>query len=605
MKLDSIALYLVLYEINKCVIPSQIVNIYQIEQYGILIVLKKNKEYQNLYFSLRPDLMAFFISKDIPLEDNYSSIFLKQLKNELQGSMLLKAEQIGFDRIIRLTIERYQKFGPVITNSLILEFMGKHSNAILVDESDFIKASLKQVGSDQNRFREIKPGVLYKSPPEQNRLNPLTVNKEQFINSIKQQKEISSQGKVLWQFFSNHFQGISLRSSKEMVSLFNYSAEQLIDDLSPEQSVNLWEDFSRLRNRIIEHRVEPFLLIDKKSGKVIDYSLFTPINQNGEKNGEKEYLTFYQISSFFEFMYLNIIQKEKRDTLSQTVRRILQKNIEKLEEKVNILKEKNIEIGNCEQYLKKGELIIANLWNIKEGLNQVSLIDYSLPEQPRIDIELDPNLSPVQNAQYYFQKYKKLVPNKEKIREQLSENQKSLDQLKEIFPAISKNGNSLSELNAIYQKLIKLNYIKKEKGSVRKKTKKKTPSPLRFLSTDGWTILIGRNSQQNEYILRHLTSGNDFWLHSLTRPGAHVVIKNHHNLPAPPPDILKLAAQLTGYYSKVKDKEVALIIYTFRKYVKKPKNDKSGKVTYYQEKTIAVSIDYDVIKSSISKMRLI
>ncbi len=250
-------------------------------------------------------------------------------------------------------------------------------------------------------------------------------------------------------------------------------------------------------------------------------------------------------------------------------------------------------------------MIIANLWNIKEGLNRVSLIDYSLPEQPRIDIELDPNLSPVQNAQYYFQKYKKLVPNKEKIREQLSENQKSLDQLKEIFPAISKNGNSLSELNAIYQKLIKLNYIKKEKGSVRKKSKKKTPSPLRFLSTDGWTILIGRNSQQNEYILRHLTSGNDFWLHSLTRPGAHVVIKNHHNLPAPPPDILKLAAQLTGYYSKVKDKEVALIIYTFRKYVKKPKNDKSGKVTYYQEKTIAVTIDYDVIKSSISKMRLI
>jgi predicted ribosome quality control (RQC) complex YloA/Tae2 family protein len=131
------------------------------------------------------------------------------------------------------------------------------------------------------------------------------------------------------------------------------------------------------------------------------------------------------------------------------------------------------------------------------------------------------------------------------------------------------------------------------------------PSLQKFLSIDGWAILVGKNNRQNEYLLRHLSNGNDFWLHNQTRPGAHVLIKNHQGLPAPPPDTLNFAARLAGYYSRVKDNETAQIVYTLRKYVKKPKDSKAGKVIYSQEKSMAIVINYEQIKKDIKKMMVI
>ena len=126
----------------------------------------------------------------------------------------------------------------------------------------------------------------------------------------------------------------------------------------------------------------------------------------------------------------------------------------------------------------------------------------------------------------------------------------------------------------------------------------------KFLSPDGWMILVGKNNKQNEYILRHLTSGNDFWLHNLTRPGSHVIIKNHKNLETPPYSTLLLAARLAGFYSKARDKEQASIIYTQRKYVRKPKNARMGKVIYSNEKILPVTIDHQEIKREIHQMQI-
>ncbi len=598
MILDSIALSLVAYEINKQIIPARILDLYQIEQYGILLVLKNKKGDHKIFFSLKPDRMTFFISEIIPLKENVSSTFTKQLKSQLQGGKLSKIEQLDFDRIIKLTIQSYHKFGPSVEYNLIFEFMGKHSNAILIDENGFIKTALKQVGSELNRYREIKPGILYKSPPAQDKLNPLTVNKEQFLN-IFLRNSASSQPDYWWQLLCHNFQGISQKSAREMVSFLKFPADQKVSELQSEQLINLWEAFCNFREKIIQHNITPLLLIDRNSGKAIDYSLISPI-----ESSEIEYLSFNQVSACLESFYYQISKEKKKQELHQIIIKILNKNREKLEEKNKILKRKNKEIEDCEQYKKKGELIKANLWNIKYGMHQVTLIDYTEPGLPRIDIELNPNFSPLQNARQFFQRYKKLTVNRVRIKKQLLENQESLKQLNEIYLKLSESKNSLSKLTALYQKLVQLNYIKRGKGIGSKNSIKRMPSILKFLSTDGWNILVGKNSQQNEYILRHLSSGNDFWLHHQLKSGAHVIIKNHQNLSSPPPDTLTFAARLTGYYSRVKNYETAPIIYTLRKYVKKPKNSKVGKVVYSQEKSIPVFIDYEEIQKDINKMIL-
>lgn len=599
MKLDGLSLYLISNEINNHLIPAQIINLYQVEQFGILLAVKKNKEYQNIFFSLKPDLMSLFLSEEMPHEDNYHSSFIKQLRKELQGGILLNIEQIGFDRIVKFTVETEQKFGPPITNFLILEFMGKHSNAILVGNDGIIKTSLKQVGSELNRYREIKAGVLYISPPKQEKSNPITIDKKQFLDLAAKQQGIVVKDNSLIHFLLNNFQGIGQKSAKEILSLLNYSKELPFDELSFEQLNHLWECFNSVKNALTTHRIEPLLLIENKSEKIIDCTLFTSKNSIGTKT---KYLAFDSLSSCLEYFYIRTIQEEKKQILFQIINNTLQKNIEKLEEKEKFLKEQNVEIQTCKEYQKKGELILANLWNIENGHSQISLTDYSLANQPRIDIDLNPGLTPLQNAQNYFQKYKKLIAKKKMLEKQYIENQKYLKQLKGMYLTLTEKESSIIELNFLYQKLVDSNLIKEKKYKKKNNLKIKSPSPLKFISPDGWTILLGKNSQQNEYILRSLSSGNDFWLHSLTKPGAHTIIKNHHNLLTPPFETLKLAAKLTGYYSKIKDKEVALIIYTQRKYVKKPKNVKSGKVTYSQEKTLAVTIDHEEIKNDISSL---
>lgn len=595
MILDSIALALVLSELKNQFSTAKIIDFHQVGQFGIMLILKTNQDEQRLFFSLRPDRMAFFLSELIPLADNHSSAFIQQLNSLLKGSRLLAIEQINFDRIVQLTIQTYHKFGPAIEYKLIIEFMGKHSNAILVDEHGFIRISFKQVGSDLNRYREIKPGVLYKSPPAQHKLNPLTISKEQFLTVIEKAKS-EAPSDYLEQFLVISFQGISIKSAREITVFLNYPPEQTLTKISSDQIIPLWEKFNHLRERIIKQDISPVLLVDKNSGKAFDYSLINPAAQPGIV-----YSPFSRVSLCLESLYEQLNQQEKKQELYQSINKILNKQQSKLIEKEEFLEKRLREIDECTQYKQKGELLKANLWNIKPGIRQITLTDYSQHSRPAITISLNPDLSPWQNARQFFQKYKKLASSSKGIKKQLLANQQALKQLQELFSKLNTSRDSLSELITLNQKLIELNFIKIKKEGTGRKNEKKLPTILRFISTDGWAIIVGRSRQQNEYILAHLSRGNDFWLHPQIRPGAHVIIKNHQNLPSPPPDTLNLAARLAGYYSKVKDGESISIVYTLRKYLRKPRDDKAGKVIYSQEKSIVIPVNHEEIRKEIKE----
>lgn len=596
MRLDGVALTLVLSEVTKNLIPANIVGFHQIDQFSTIIVLKKNHNSYKLFFSLRPDHMAFFLSEIISPQDNFNSIFTKQLNSLLKGGGILTIEQVSFDRIIEISLEQYHKFGPASKYKLILEFMGKHSNAVLIDEKGFIKTALKQVGSDINRYREIKPGILYEPPPASDKYHPLTIDKERFL-AIVQKTCISLQPGYLWQFFANRFLGIDSTSAREIVALLKFPSEQKLTELSAHQLIFLWDGFSKFQEKIIRHDIQPLLLIDKISGKPLDYSLIYPLKQSGV-----DYLSFVGVSLCLESFYTKISKEEERLKLYQVINKSLHKYQKKLLVKKDYLEKRSRELEECEQYQKEGELLKANLWNIKRGMKQITLIDYSDPARPALTIPLNPDLSPLQNALQLFTKYKKLAPDRKGLEGQLLENQKALKQLKELYLELRVSRDSINSLSSLYQKLADSNIVKTKKERTAKNIGKKIPVPLKFISVDGWTILVGKNNQQNEYILTHLSRGNDFWLHNEIRPGAHVLLKNHQNLPSPPPSTLSLAAKLAGYYSKVKDGETASIIYTLRKYVRKPKDAKVGKVIYSQEKSVPVRINYDEIKREIKKI---
>ncbi len=597
MKLDSITLSSVTSEVKEKTIPGKIVDVYQLSKYEILLVLKKNKSFGKLFFSVRPDRMAFFLS-DSPLpSENFTSLFFNQLKNWVQGGMLLDIEHYQFDRIIKLYIQPYNKFGAPKEYQLIIEFMGKHSNVVLIDEHNIIKAALKQVGSEVNRYREVKAGIPYVYPPKQEKANPLIVTRQNFMDMLSEAKNSDSTG-YLWQFFQQYFNGLGIKSSKEIVAAMDFPSGQNLKQITEDIWPELWNKFSGLRQKIINNNLSPRVLIDQESNKVIDYSLLCPVSQQQNIMS----LPFEETSSCLEFIFNRLREEDKKQNLYHTIKKVLKKNIKKSAEKERFFQGRKREIENCEEYKKKGELIKANLWNIKPGTRQITMVDYTDKHQAEITVNLNPDLTPMQNAENYFQKYKKLQQNREAIEKQARENQKSYNRLKNIQKKLTENSNSLEELSALYDQLVKLGYIKKEKNGSAKRKTDQGPAISKFLSPDGWSILVGKNNRQNEYILRHLSSGNDFWLHNLTRPGGHVIIKNHKNLDSPPHSTLLFAARLAAFYSKSKDKENVLIIYTQRKYVRKAKDSKMGKVIYSNEKTIAIETNHNETKQEIQRM---
>jgi len=596
MKLDSIVLSSVTHEIKEQMIPAKIIDLYQLSKYEILLVLMSNYSTGKLFFSVRPDRMAFFLSKSPLPSENFNSLFFNQLKNWVQGGTLLDIEHFQFDRIIKLFIQPYHKFGPAKHYQMVIEFMGKHSNVILIDENNHIKAALKQVGSEVNRYREVKAGICYVHPPKKDKVNPLTVSRQEFLNLIIQSSHSDNVG-YLWQFFQLHFNGFGVKSSKEIVSSMNFPVQQRLNQIPEPELPDLWKPFSGLRQKILNNEFSPIVLIDKDTDKIIDYFLLCPVSQENTMN-----VPFKDTSSCLEFVFIRLREEEEKQDLYHNIHKVLKKNIEKLEEKKSFLNGRKKEIEACEEYKKKGELIKANLWNIKPGTNEITMIDYSDSRQPQITVHLNPDLTPLQNAKYYFKKYKKLSQNQDEIEIQTNENQKILHQLQEIHKKLAESSNSLEDLSKLYNKLFKLKYIKKEKQTPPKRKTEQTPAISKFLSPDGWTILVGKNNRQNEYILRYLSSGNDFWLHNLSRPGSHVIIKNHKNLESPPHSTLLFAARLAGYYSKTKDKENAPIIHTLRKYVRKPKDAKMGKVIYSNEKTLFVLINHNEIKKEIQRL---
>lgn len=256
------------------------------------------------------------------------------------------------------------------------------------------------------------------------------------------------------------------------------------------------------------------------------------------------------------------------------------------------------EVKNCEKYKISGELIKANLTNIKRGDREIAVTNYYSPRQEEISIPLNDKLTPLGNARLYFKKYRKTKDSFQIIFEQLKNHQEKLAQLAELHNLYEQEGNSLPHLLKIYNNLSKLGWAKKAATSL-KKAKKETNrlQPNKYISKEGWEIYVGKNNLQNDFLTFKLASGNDTWLHAKSIQGSHIIIKNKGSKQSLPLDTLIQAANLAAYFSKSKKADKVLVDYTFKKYVKKPKKAKPGMVIYSQEKSLWIKVDPEEIKS--------
>lgn len=602
--LDGLTLFSIRKELSDIFTGAKIIDIFQTKKYKIVIEVmpkkllilpfsNKDKKTFFIHISIDPSLLEIYFSKYQNNKNTINTPFLTLLQNHLKGGKILNIKQIDFDRILHFTIQPYIKFGKALNKTLIVEFTGKHSNLILLKGDNTIEGSLKLITSDINRYREVVPGKLYISPPSQNKLNPLKINQNNFLDLFY---SVSPENKSLhlWELIQNNFMGMSQQSAKEIILQANLSPEINLNNISKTDLEILWSSFIDIIENIKKYNFQPTIFLKPQSKKIKIWSIIDSV-QFPDYNKH----TFDNTNSCLETLFTELDKEKIIFSLKNKLHQVINKNIAKIDNKVSGFQKKLDEVKNCEKYKKNGELIKANLASIKRWDTKITTINYFSPKQEITTIPLNKKYTPLQNAQLYFKKYKKTKDSYNIILKQLEDNKSKLDKLYELQTLYKRNDNSLSELTKINYSLIKLGYIKKKEKKEKKK-RKDILSPSKYVSKNGWDIYVGKNNKQNDFLTLKLASGNDIWLHVKNIQGSHVIIKNKGNNRTPPLETLIQAANLAVYFSKAKNENKAQVDYTLKKYVKKPKNAKPGMVIYSQEKSLLVKLDMEIIKNIFS-----
>jgi len=603
MSLDSIALEAMRKELLEKFKEGKIISLIQTKKYKIIIEVKPDKlfalndtnkkgETFYIHISIDPLLPEIYFTELENKQKTISSPFLTLLQYQLRGGKIIDIRHPDFDRILHFIIRPYQKFGKVQNKILVVEFMGKHGNIILLKEDKTIETSIKLIDSNISRYREIMPGKLYIPPPSQNKLNPLKINREGFFNIFN---SLSAENKdlSLWKLIQDSFIGIGPQSAKEVVIQANLSPEMNVSKASAVDLEMLWNSFNKIITNIKNYNFQPAFFLNPLSKKIEAWSIIDSVQFH-----KCHKRTFNETNSCLESLFTELEKERETLSMQNKLDQIIKKNMLKITNKIKDYQKKLEEVKNCEQYKVNGELIKANLAGIKKGYRETTVTNYYSPRQENITIQLNDKLTPLENARLYFKKYRKTKDSFQIISEQLKNNQLKFDQLSELQKLYNQNSNSLSNLHKIYNKLTKLGWAKKAAAPL-KKAKKETNrlQPTKYISKDGWEIYAGRNNLQNDFLSFKLASGNDIWLHAKNIHGSHVIIKNKGSKQSLPLGTLIQAANLAAYFSKAKKDNKVLVDYTFKKYVKKPKNAKPGMVIYSQEKSLWIKIDWEEIRN--------
>ena len=280
-------------------------------------------------------------------------------------------------------------------------------------------------------------------------------------------------------------------------------------------------------------------------------------------------------------------QRRRSHELTKTVRTIRDRQQRKL-----ITQRAELEKSEDRESLRKtAELITANLYRLKKGDTKLVCQDYYLEDCPEIEIELDPLKTPQQNAAAMFKEYNKRKAASEHLTKLIAEGDAQLEYLNSVLELIGA-AESEKDLSDLRRELMETGYLKPS-GS-RKQEKGRAQAPLRFRSTDGNEILVGRSNLQNDELTTKLGRRTDYWLHTQKIHGSHVLIRCEGEVPSD--KCIEEAAMIAAWYSQGRDGGKIPVDYTMLKNVRKPSGSLPGKVIYTDYKTVMVQSDEELVK---------
>ena len=583
MAFDAGMLSCVIHEIKNESLGARVEKVYEPEKDEIILQIRSKSGGRRLLINAganNPRIGFTSIQKENPQNPPMLCMLLRK---HLQGAKLSSVEQFGFERAVILGFETRDEMGFDCNKYLIAELMGKYSNLIFADADMKILAALKTVDFSTSSLRQVLPGMKYELPPKQEKADPLLTSEDEFTKLA----DTFPKEKGADKFIISSYLGISAAVAREIV----HSAIGEVDTPLGACSLKvLYRKFNNIFENIKSGIYSPTLISDGE--KPVEYA-FCSLDQYGDSFTKKN------IESPSELLDLFFDSRDKEQRVKQRaadIQKILTNAHSRLTKKTELQEAELLDCAKGEEYKSIGDVITANMYMLKRGDKQVELPDYNSMNDDgsfkMLHVELDERLSPAANAQRYYKKYAKSKTAKIELTKQLEISKNEILYINSVLDAIDK-AESPTDLAEIRDELYRSGYASKMKSySSRKQT---TPTVLKFTTTNGYTVLCGKNNIQNEYITFKLGDKNDYWFHAKNAPGSHVVMLCGGE--EPPVEDFNDALGIAAYHSKAYGGGSVEVDYTQIRHVKKPPSAKPGFVIYHTNWSAVVTPDPERIKN--------
>ena len=487
--------------------------------------------------------------------------------------------QPGFERVARLTFECHDDLGFRTSKHIICEIMGKYSNIIVTDADDKIIGILKPIDFAASTIRQLLPGMKYTLPPAQDKLDPLSVDRDAF-NAAARGADIT---KSAVKFLSTSFLGLAAVTSREIV----HRAAGNCDATLAECADTLFDKLKEVVLSADAGGVEPSMA-KSDDGMPIEY-LYTRLTQY---EGAADVTVFDTVGELIDEFYLKRAGEERLRRRAADIFRILSAAEARITKKIALQRE---ELDKCEMgetYKKYGDLITGSIYMMKRGMKSVTLSDWYVDGE-MIEIPLSDRLTPAQNAQAYYKKYNKSKSAKVHLTEQLNSAERELEYIGTVFDSLTR-AQTERELSEIRAELYHSGYASKMKNYTEKK--RQAPIIMKFETTDGHTVLCGKNNIANDHLTTKLANRSDWWFHVKGQPGSHVVLECFPGESDPSESAFTEAAMIAAYHSSAREGVSVPVDYTKVREVKKPAGSKPGYVIYHTNWTAYVTPDEEKVK---------
>ena len=582
MAFDGLIIASLVDELTRKAVGGRITRIVQPEHDELIITIK-TQDTLRLLLSADASLPLIYLTDARKEAPDKSPAFCMLLRKYIMGGKIKAVIQPENERVVFIDIEHYDELGDLRVRRLIIEIMGKHSNIILCDDDGMIIDSIKRVPATVSSVREVLTGRPYFIAKTTEKLDPTVCTEEKFVASLFSKNQPLS--KALYMSFN----GISPVMANELAFRAGLDGD-VPPGMQPQFGLKkLAGIFIDMMNDVKTGRFEICEVF--KDGVPFEYSAF---RLTSFENIEGFMLKTVDspsalLESFFMEKNLSERIRQRSSALRHSVSTIRERIVKKYELQLEQLRDTE----KRDKMKLYGELLCAYAHELRVPGKSVTVTDYNTGEE--VTIPVDEDLSAIDNSKLYFEKYRKMKRTHDVLTGYIEKTKEDLDHIGSVALELDL-ATCEDDLILIRRELEETGYVKPSRTAPqgKKRPKKESSEPIRYVTDDGFSIYVGRNNFQNDELTFKFASGNDWWFHLKGAPGSHVILKTEGREASD--SAMETAAAVAAWYSSGRENAKAEVDYLERKNVRKPGGARPGFVVYYTNYSMVVKPSLDAVR---------